>query len=108
MCKKLLIVDDDSYFVNNLIRLFSENDYSISLADSLERAKNMLSIDNFDLVLANYCIPGGCTKDLKSFINKTTNLFFMSSVDSHYEKALNTGDNCFHKYNLTNEIKSVI
>ncbi len=107
MSMKVLIVDDDSGFVVNLMNTDMIKKVSFATADSLSRAKTLLKRDDYDLVLANVKIPGGCSLSLKDEIrdkNPGTNFFFMSNLDSDFNYINNIGEKCFHKYELNTEL----
>jgi DNA-binding response OmpR family regulator len=107
MCKKILIVDDDSNFVRGLMDNYSKDDTSFSCADSLKRAGDLLLIDNFDLVIANSKVPGGSSLSLKNKISSSTEIFFISSMESDYDSLTASGERCFRKYDLKNSLESI-
>ena len=103
MCKKLLIIDDDSNFVCRVMRTHPGHDISISTADSLKRAKAMINLDNFDMILANVKIPGGSSYSLKEEISKKnpgTKIIFMSGIEADYRSMKNYGEQCYKKNEL--------
>lgn len=108
--QKVLIVDDDNNFINAILTEIDTPNCSFSVADSISRARSMLKIDNFDLILANAIVPGGNAIKLKKNISKSspnTKLYFMSSVEKYYNKLINRGEKCFHKYELQNNIGGI-
>jgi len=105
MCRKVLIVDDDYSFICNLVNSQPDCGMSFSIADSLNRANDMLNRDNFDLIIANSKIPGGSSLSLKNKIPSDTEILFLSSLDSEYNKIKDSGEKCYHKYNLGNRFE---
>ncbi len=109
MKRKVLIVDDDSSFVSGLMSFILNKEITISIADSLKRAKFLIKNDNYDLILANVKIPGGCSLELKNEFNITsgTHFLFMSNLDSDYNFIKEKGEQCYYKYNLNNSIGEI-
>ena len=111
MRKKILILDDDNNFVCSLLNAFREDNFSFSIADSIERALYLLKMDYYDLIIANVKVPGGNSYILKKEIKSifpTTKIIFMSSIDSDYDAILNHGEKCLHKYEMLKENFSVL
>lgn len=105
MQKKILIIDDDSNFVSNLIPAKSADRLIFSIADSLQRAKLLLQIYQYDIILANIKVPGGNCLELKDDITTClpdAQFLFMSNLDSDYKKAINSGEECYYKYEIGN------
>jgi DNA-binding NtrC family response regulator len=103
MCKQILIVDDDSHFISQILNRYSERNYSFSIADSLERACQMIEREPFDLVLANATVPGGYSIKLRQQLTKSgrhAHLVFMSGIEKHYDEIVNCGEECYHKYDI--------
>jgi two-component system response regulator HydG len=111
MSIKVLIVDDDSGFVVNLMNTAINNKISISTADSLTRAKTLLKKDKYDLVLANVKIPGGCSLSLKDEIKDNTpktDFLFMSNLDADYDYINSMGEKCCHKYEINKNLGNIL
>jgi DNA-binding NtrC family response regulator len=108
MQKKMLIVDDDLNFINKVMGSGFRKYYSFSIADSLTRARMMMSFDIYDIVLANVKIPGGSSIELKAGFSKEsgkTRFIFMSNLDSDCAYVDNLGERCCRKYDFDNSIK---
>lgn len=109
MCKKVLIVDDDVNFTMNVLNnyLVSVN-CSVSIADSLDIANDMLSHGLYDMVLASCKVPGGDSYSLKSKIKKTSpdaKVVFMSSFETEGDFLKSKGENFIYKYNIEQSIE---
>lgn len=100
MCKKLLIVDDDSAFVYQLMNNFMKMDLSISLAESLSTAKNMINNICYDIILANTRVPGGNSFTLKTETDNKTKMLFMSELKIEIDKFRSIGEKCLVKSNI--------
>jgi len=108
MKKKILIVDDDKSFVNKILDSCPECRHIFSIADSLNRAKYLLSNDSFDIILANVKIPGGSSIELKSQIDLSvskTNFLFMSNLEEDHDLISNYGEKCYYKYDFDSSLK---
>jgi DNA-binding response OmpR family regulator len=98
MAKRILIVDDDINFIK---RVFNRSSHlMISVADSLSRAEDLLNYEKYDLVVANSRIPGGSGLSVKSMLDLNTRICFVSGIKSDVEQIKESGDVCFHKYDL--------
>ena len=107
MCKKILIVDDDNGFVYEIINNMINKDYSVSVAYSLSRAENILKDCNFDIILANYKIPGGNSMTLKNLTPSDTKFYFMSNIDSDSEYIKKCGELFFYKQDISYNLDKV-
>jgi DNA-binding NtrC family response regulator len=108
MNKKILIVDDDMSFVNKILDSCPSCKHTYAIADSIKRAKYLLSNDSFDIILANVKVPGGNSMELKSDSSnelKNTSFLFMSNLDSDYENVNNSGEKCYYKYDFDKSLK---
>ncbi|MCG8569388.1 MAG: hypothetical protein MJB14_04545 [Spirochaetes bacterium] len=111
MCKKILIIDDDLYFTRNLMEAYLKDDLSFSLADSLNRALNLLEINDYDFILANVHVPGGCCHVLKAELKnqkKHAQVFFMSNLDSDHFLSQEAGETCFLKKDIGEALNRVV
>lgn len=102
MRKKILIVDDDSGFVANMLNIIIDKNYSISVADSLNRAIEMIQFNVYDYIIANVKIPGGSSIALKDRIKGNTKLLFMSNLESDSEFIKKSGDKFYYKLDIPN------
>lgn len=105
MIKNLLIVDDDYSFIKEVMNSEKADVFTLSFADSVKRAIDMLSCQNFDLVAANLRVPGGNSLKIKNSISEKSKVLFFSSMDSDYENLRNSGEICLHKYDLRDKIE---
>lgn len=107
MNKKILIVDDDMSFVNKILDSCPNSKHTYAIADSIKRARYLLSNDSFDIILANVKVPGGNSIELKSNGSelKKTSFLFMSNLDSDYDYVNNIGEKCYYKYDFDKSLK---
>ena len=103
MKKKVLIVDDDYSFIRKFVNSDNSNNVILSFADSVNRALDMLAYDSFDLIIANSNAPGGNLSNLKESIPPSSRILFLSSTDSDYQKIINSGEVCLHKYDVQSD-----
>lgn len=102
MRKKILIVDDDSGFVADMLNIIVDKDYSISVADSLKRAIEMMRFNVYDYIIANVKIPGGTSFTLKEKLKGNTKLLFMSNLESDSEFIKKSGEKFYYKLDIPN------
>ncbi|HNZ27326.1 MAG TPA: response regulator [Spirochaetota bacterium] len=102
MQKTILIVDDDPGFVADMLNGIIDKNYSISVADSLNRAINMIQCDAYDYIIANVKIPGGNSIVLKDKLRGDTKLLFMSNLESDSEFIKKSGDKFYYKLDMPN------
>lgn len=107
MYKKVLIVDDDASFAFLLMNKAVNYDCGISLAESIGRARVMLKNNHYDIVVANSRVPGGFSYTLKEDIDSDTQILFMSSMKSDYEKLHEMGENCIKKNEMYQKIEAI-
>jgi two-component SAPR family response regulator len=111
MCKKILIVDDDSHFISQILNRYSEKHYCFAIADSLERASEMIKQGSFDVILANATVPGGFSINLRKQLqtaNSNAHLVFMSGIEKHYDEIINNGEKCYHKYDINQTFSTLL
>jgi DNA-binding NtrC family response regulator len=60
----LLIVDDDVCFVRAAVEIARTADFDVTVAGSLEQARNRVRQSSFDLALVDLCLPDGSGLDL--------------------------------------------
>ena len=103
MCKNILIVDDDSNFIWQMINNIQNKDCSIATANSIDRAEDILDNNKFDFVVANVTVPGGNSMCLKEHSSPSTQFLFMSNFDgiiqSFYTNSFT--DKCYYKHDVT-------
>jgi DNA-binding response OmpR family regulator len=107
MKKKILFVDDDCNFVSGIMNSHLKDGDSFSYADSIDRAEDLLLIDNFDLIIANSRVPGGSSLLLKNKINSSTEICFISALESDYNSLNHSGEKCYRKYELSSSIDKI-
>ena len=107
MYKKVLIVDDDANFAFSLMNKVVNYDCGISLAESIGRAKTMLKNNHYDIVVANFRVPGSFSYTLKEEISSDTRILFMSSMTGDYEKLNKMGENCIKKNEIYQKIEAI-
>lgn len=106
MSTKILIIDDDNTFRNKLITDCRGTACSFAIADSIPRARALMTFENFDIILANVHVPGGESLELKqemSHLAPHSQFIFMSSIDNHYNAIVDRGERCLHKYELSED-----
>ncbi len=105
MKKKILIIDDDMNFVLKIVNKYCNKNFSFAIADSIERAKNIMKYNDFDIIIANVKIPGGDSLKFKKEIkNNNTKFLFMSNLESDLQYIKNNGETCYSKYELDNSL----
>lgn len=107
MYKRVLIVDDDASFAFLLMNKAANHDCGISLAESIGRAKVMLKNNHYDVIVANSRVPGGFSYTLKDDIGSDTQILFMSSMKSDYEKLHELGESCIKKNEMYQKIEVI-
>lgn len=107
MYKKVLIVDDDANFAFSLMNKVVNYDCGISLAESIGRAKTMLKNNHYDIVVANFRVPGGFSYILKEEISSDTRILFMSSMTGDYERLNKMGEICIKKNEIYQKIEAI-
>lgn len=65
---QILLVDDDAFVLSALRRILEFEKFKCHLADSAERAQEVLSLEPIDLVLADIQMPGASGLDLLGWI----------------------------------------
>jgi PAS domain S-box-containing protein len=61
---KILVVDDDDIFCDLLESLFKYKGYFCAIAPDIEQAKELLGVQEFDLIICDIQLPGGSGLDL--------------------------------------------
>ena len=108
MCRKILIIDDDSLYTRALIRKTYRHDFQFFTADSIKRAKAMIKLNQFDLVLANVKVPGGRSLSIKKLLQETspgTAIIFMSGIKNDFQYMQSHGEPCCEKQNIDQIVK---
>jgi two-component system phosphate regulon response regulator PhoB len=70
--RTVLIVDDDSDVRDSLVMLLSMEQYVVRLADSRERALDLLAFGEPDVVLLDWFMPG---MGIEEFVNKARKIY---------------------------------
>lgn len=98
MAKRLLIVDDEETLTFSLYQSFilSNKDYEVVTANSGEEAVEKMSINPFDLIITDICMPGISGFDVLKKVKEEyphTEVVVMTAYGSsdNREKALNEG-----------------
>lgn len=98
MAKRLLIVDDEETLTFSLYQSFilSNKDYEVVTANSGEEAVEKMSINPFDLIITDICMPGISGFDVLKKVKEeypNTEVVVMTAYGSsdNREKALNEG-----------------
>lgn len=68
--KKILIVEDDKTLSDGLCRALNNDDTGVWAAENITAAKEMLSVQNFSLVLLDINLPDGSGFDFLGYIKK--------------------------------------
>jgi PleD family two-component response regulator len=81
---RILIIDDFRTNIRYLTRLLESENYEIHSATNLERTIEIISCDEFDLILLDIIIPGKdgytiCKEIRKSIHNAQTPVIFVTS-----------------------------
>jgi two-component SAPR family response regulator len=111
MAKKILIIDDDNGFVSKLIGIDLDCKFNFAFADSLKRAKLLVTNYNFDLILANVKVPDGNSYEFKKevmFNKPQTHFLFMSGIEADYNDICRKGEKCLHKFELNDLIEGIL
>ncbi|HOJ65154.1 MAG TPA: response regulator [Spirochaetota bacterium] len=109
MSKKILIIDDDKNFISKIVSKYCNEDCSFLIADSLERARNIMKYNDFDIIIANVKIPGGNSLEFKKEIkNPETKFLFMSNFDSDLQYVKSNGYQCYFKYDLDISLRNAL
>ena len=105
--KKVLIVDDDMFFIENIVSSCCEN-MSVSIAKSISQASTLLSNDFYDFILANSKVPGGSSLSLKDKLSEHSKILFMSSFDNDCDIFKKNGDDFCPKYDINKTFRSFV
>lgn len=58
MSKKILVIDDDQLVARSLARLLENEGFTLSWADNGEKALEIISENEFDLIISDIRLPG--------------------------------------------------
>lgn len=67
---KILIVDDDPAMLSLYSRIFSDQDYTIALANSFAAAAGLVKASRYDLLITDLMLGDGLGTDLALFFAK--------------------------------------
>jgi len=70
MPRHILVADDDKAMLNIYTRIFSNTDYSISLASSFAEAAGLINLNNYDLLITDLMLQDGLGTDLIKMFKK--------------------------------------
>jgi len=74
MKKHLLVIDDDTRLRNLLGKFLDENGFQVSLAKDAAEAREMLTNNNFDLLIVDVMMPNENGIDFTNSFKKTSNI----------------------------------
>lgn len=66
----ILVADDDKAMLNIYTRIFSDTDYTISLASSFAEAAGLINSNNYDLLITDLLLGDGLGTDLIKIFEK--------------------------------------
>lgn len=66
----ILVADDDRAMLNIYTRIFSNTDYTISLASSFAEAAGLINSNNYDLLITDLMLGDGLGTDLIKIFEK--------------------------------------
>jgi len=93
---KILIIDDNPEILFGLEKLLNQSNFYTVTALNLQKAKKMLAIDEYDLIILDWMLPDGSGVDFLAKIRKefyTTSVLLLSSKSDINDKveALDSG-----------------
>ena len=69
----ILVADDDKAMRNIYTRIFSNTDYTISLASSFAEAAGLINLNNYDLLITDLILGDGLGTELIELFKKKRN-----------------------------------
>jgi len=76
--KRVLLVDDDELICKSLRRLLESDGFAVDVANNGETARNLISLENFDLVLSDIHMPGKISGiELFHFVKQSKDIPFV-------------------------------
>lgn len=66
----ILVADDDTAMLNIYTRIFSDTDYTISLASSFAEAAGLINSNNYDLLITDLMLGDGLGTELIDIFKK--------------------------------------
>lgn len=69
----ILVADDDKAMLNIYTRIFSNTDYTISLASSFAEAAGLINSNNYDLLITDLMLGDGLGTELIAIFKKKRN-----------------------------------
>lgn len=115
---KLLIVEDNFQLADDLARFLTENGFIVETADSISKAKDKISVYEYDLVILDLGLPDGSGLDLiPEFkkLNRDPGILIVTAKNSVEDKVMGLelgADDFitkpFHKAELNARIRSII
>jgi len=73
MPKSILVADDDKAMLNIYTRLFSNTDYTLSLASSFSEAARLINTSDYDLLITDLILGDGLGTELIKMFEKKRN-----------------------------------
>jgi DNA-binding NtrC family response regulator len=70
MPANILVADDETAMLNIYTRLFSQTDYSVSLAASFTEAADLIAYNDYDLLITDLLLDDGLGTDLIRLFEK--------------------------------------
>ena len=70
MSKSILVADDDKAMLKIYTQMFSDTDYTISLASSFAEAAGLINSNNYDLLITDLMLGDGLGTDLIKMFEK--------------------------------------
>jgi DNA-binding response OmpR family regulator len=93
---KILIIDDNPEILFGLEKLLNQSNFYTVTANNLQKAKEALAVDEYDLIILDWMLPDGSGVDFLAKIRKefyTTSVLLLSSKSDINDKveALDSG-----------------
>jgi DNA-binding response OmpR family regulator len=115
---KLLIVEDNFQLADDLARFLTENGFIVEIADTISKAKDKISVYEYDLVILDLGLPDGSGLDLiPEFkkLNRDPGILIVTAKNAVEDKVMGLelgADDFitkpFHKAELNARIRSII
>jgi DNA-binding response OmpR family regulator len=90
---KILVVDDDRGFLSVLSKLLSSKGYEVSSAEEGKQARELLDVEQFDLIISDVYMPTLDGAWFHSYVREFSDIpevpfVFMSAQDDDYTRNL--------------------
>lgn len=86
--KKILLVEDDIFLRDGLTDVLKNEKYSVSVAENFTKAKSILSINEFDMIILDVMLPDGNGFELCKEIRASKNsvpILFLTACDDEIQ-----------------------